>query len=181
MPPGPGGSMNQGEQTLLVTRPTRLLSLGYYVLMAFVWAIAGAFLLDLVPFVRGITIPVLGWSLERFAAVVFFVFGLISLLYAELVRKSTRYIITDVKVIREEGILSKRTAMVPYSHLERVEVTQSLLQRILRIGTVVVDTGDDSISIDMVPKPSEIQRILSQRMGRRPTEQASTDSRGRVQ
>lgn len=172
--------MNQGEQTLLVTRPTRLLSLGYYVLMAFVWAIAGAFLLDLVPFVRGITIPVLG-SLERFAAVVFFVFGLISLLYAELVRKSTRYIITDVKVIREEGILSKKTAMVPYSHLERVEVTQSLLQRILRIGTVVVDTGDDSILIDMVPKPSEIQRILSQRMGRRPTEQASADSRGRVQ
>ena len=174
--------MNQGEQTLLVTRPTRLLSLGYYVLMVFVWAIAGAFLLDFVPFVpEGITIPVLGWSLETFAAVVFFVFGLISLLYAELVRKSTRYIITDVKVIREEGILSKRTAMVPYSHLERVEVTQSLLQRILRIGTVVVDTGDDSISIDMVPKPSEIQRILSQRMGRRPTEQASADSRGRVQ
>ena len=174
--------MNQGEQTLLVTRPTRLLSLGYYVLMAFVWAIAGAFLLDLVPFVpEGITIPVLGWSLETFAAVVFFVFGLISLLYAELVRKSTRYIITDVKVIREEGILSKRTAMVPYSHLERVQVTQSLLQRILRIGTVVVDTGDDSISIDMVPKPSEIQRILSQRMGRRPTEQASADARGRVQ
>ena len=174
--------MNQGEQTLLVTRPTRLLSLGYYVLMAFLWAIGAAFLLDLVPFVpEAITIPVLGWSLETFAAVVFFVFGLISLLYAELVRKSTRYIITDVKVIREEGILSKRTAMVPYSHLERVEVTQSLLQRILRIGTVVVDTGDDSISIDMVPKPSEIQRILSQRMGRRPTEQASADSRGRVQ
>ena len=174
--------MNQGEQTLLVTRPTRLLSLGYYVLMAFLWAIAGAFLLDFVPFVpEAITIPVLGWSLETFAAVVFFVFGLISLLYAELVRKSTRYIITDVKVIREEGILSKRTAMVPYSHLERVEVTQSLLQRILRIGTVVVDTGDDSISIDMVPKPSEIQRILSQRMGRRPTEQASAESRGRVQ
>jgi uncharacterized membrane protein YdbT with pleckstrin-like domain len=174
--------MNQGEQTLLVTRPTRLLSLGYYVLMVFLWAIAGAFLLDFVPFVpEAITIPVLGWSLETFAAVVFFVFGLIALLYAELVRRSTRYIITDVKVIREEGILSKRTAMVPYSHLERVEVTQSLLQRILRIGTVVVDTGDDSISIDMVPKPSEIQRILSQRMGRRPTEQASADSRGRVQ
>ena len=173
--------MNQGEQTLLVTRPTRLLSLGYYVLMAFLWAIGAAFLLDLVPFVpEGITIPVLG-PLETFAAVVFFVFGLIALLYAELVRKSTRYVITDVKVIREEGILSKRTAMVPYSHLERVEVTQSLLQRILRIGTVVVDTGDDSISIDMVPKPSEIQRILSQRMGRRPTEQASALSRGRVQ
>ncbi|MGQ0797077.1 MAG: PH domain-containing protein [Methanobacteriota archaeon] len=173
--------MQHGEETLLVTRPTRLLSLGYYVLTLFVWGIAGAFLLDLVPYVpEGVRVPGLGWSLETFAAVVFFVFGLVSLLYAELVRKSTRYVITDVKVIREEGILSKRTAMVPYSHLERVDVTQSVLQRILRIGTVVVDTGDDSISIDMVPKPSEIQRILSQRMGRRPTE-AATGSAGRPQ
>jgi membrane protein YdbS with pleckstrin-like domain len=160
--------MYKGEQTLLVTRPTRLLSLGNYVLTIFLWGAALAFLLDLVPYVpEGIVIPYVGWSLETLLAVALFFFGLVSLLYAELVRKSIRYVVTDTKVFREEGILSKRTAMVPYSHLERVDVTQSLLQRILRIGTVVVDTGDDSISIEMVPKPAQIQSILSQRVGRR--------------
>ena len=73
-------------------------------------------------------------------------FALLALLVAELKRKSTRYVITDNKIIRVDGILSKRTSMVPYTQLERVDVTQSLLQRILQIGTVVVDTVPSEIA-----------------------------------
>jgi len=161
--------MYEGEQTLLVTRPTRLISFGYYVLFVFMLVLAGALILDLDALVGvpEITVPVLGWSLDNLLALVFGLIGVLSLLIGELRRKSTRYIITDNKIVREDGILNKRTAMVPYSHLERVDVSQRLLERILRIGTVVVDTGDDSMSMDMVPRPKQVQELLSQRMGRR--------------
>jgi len=157
--------MHSGEQTLLVTRPTRLISLRYYVLFVIAEALAVVFFAHLIPQIPAVT--VLGWSSNTIVAAFLAFVGLLSLLTAELKRISTRYMITDNKIIREDGILNKRTQMVPYTQLERVDLTQSLVQRILRIGTIQIDTGDDSISIEMVPKPAEIRELLSQRMGRR--------------
>lgn len=159
--------MDAAEKTLLVTRPTRLISFGYYVLFVLLAAAAFAFLIGFVPYVPDASVPLLGWSIDATAAVVLGFLALVVLLAAELRRISTRYMITDNKIIREDGILSRRTAIVPYTHLERVDLTQSLLQRLLRIGTLVVDTGDDSMSIEMVPHPGKIQELLSERIGRR--------------
>ncbi len=110
---------------------------------------------------------VLGWSTDTIAAIFFLFLAFVSFAVAELRRATIRYIITDNKIIREQGILSKDTQMVPYTQLERVDVRQSLVQRLLRIGTVVVDTGDDTLTIEMVPHPARIQELLSQRLGRR--------------
>jgi hypothetical protein len=48
-----------------------------------------------------------------------------------------------------------------------VDLHQSLGDRILRIGTIVVDTGDDVLNIDKVRHPRKIQELLSNRLGRR--------------
>ena len=53
------------------------------------------------------------------------------------------------------------------TQLERVDLHQSLSERILKIGTIVVDTGDDSLNIDKVRHPKQVQEILSNRLGRR--------------
>jgi len=161
--------MYQGEKTLLVTRPTRLVALRYYVGMFFSLILAGVFYFQVIErFAPSFpTLSVLGESTNVILAGVFLFLALLALLAAELLRKTTRYIITDNKIIREDGILSKRTAMSPYTQLERVDLHQSLLQRILRIGTIVVDTGDDSLNIDMIPHPRQVQDLLSARMGRR--------------
>lgn len=156
----------EGEQTLLETRPTRLISFKFYVLTAIAWVLAIIFfggLVDRIP-----NYVVFGaWDTNRIGAVFFGILGLLSLVTAELRRASTHYVITDNKIIRRDGILNKRTMMVPYTQLEKVDLNQSLLQRILRIGTLVVDTGDDSIEIEMVPRPGQVQDLLSRRMGRR--------------
>jgi len=160
--------MYQGEQTLLETRPTRLISFKYYVLMVLSWALSIVFLggfIEQIPVIP--TTPILGWSSNTIIAIFFAAVGLLSLLTAELGRAATHYIITDNKIIRQDGILNKRTMMVPYTQLEKVDLNQSLLQRVLRIGTLLVDTGDDHITIDMVPHPRKVQELLSQRMGRR--------------
>ena len=52
-------------------------------------------------------------------------------------------------------------------NLERVDLHQTLGQRILKIGTIVVDTGDDVLNIDMVRHPAKVQELLSARLGRR--------------
>lgn len=159
--------MYQGEQTLLTTRPTRLISFGYYVLFVLFLAGAVASLAGVLPYLPDGAVPAIGLSVDVTLAGVLAFLAFVVVLVAELRRASTRYTITDNRIIRQDGILSKRTSMVPYTQLERVDVTQSLLQRLLRIGTVVVDTGDDSMSIEMVPDPSKIQELLSSRMGRR--------------
>ncbi len=157
--------MHSGEQTLLVTRPTRLISFRYYVLFVLFEVLAVVIFAHLI---QGIpSRDVFGWSTNTIGAIALAFLGLISLAFAELKRASTRYMITDNKIIREDGILNKKTDMIPYTQLERVELDQSFLQRILRIGTLVVDTGDDMMKIEMVPKPAQVQELLSERMGRR--------------
>ena len=70
--------MYEGEQTLLVTRPTRLLSFGFYVLFVILLGAAVAFILDLVPVPEGIIVPFLGWTLETTAAAVLGTLSLLS-------------------------------------------------------------------------------------------------------
>lgn len=161
--------MAAGEQTLLVTRPTRLIALRYYVGTLLFFILGGLFFFGLVEalwpaFPSG---TVAGWPTDRLLGVGFAVLAILLLLVAELIRKSTRYTITDNKIIREDGILSKHTSMAPYTQLERVDLHQSFFQRILRIGTIEVDTGDDTMKIDMVPRPKQVRDLLSSRMGRR--------------
>ena len=161
--------MYQGEKTLLVTRPTRLIALRYYSAMVLALILAGAFVFNVIQwFAPTFPNPQVGsWQLSSIVAAFFLFLALVTFLTAELKRKTTRYIITDNKIIREDGILSKRKEMVPYTQLERVDLHQTLGQRILRIGTIVVDTGDDSMNIDMVPRPAQVQELLSNRLGRR--------------
>lgn len=157
-----------GERTLLTTRPTRLIAFRYYVLMVFsLLASPGLWFLEPLRRFANVGFTLSGWSLDHLLAVFFGILALYGFLRAELMRITTRYVITDNKIIREDGILSKSTQMIPYTQLERVDVRQSFLQRILRIGTVIVDTGDDTLDIEMVPRPREIQELLSDRLGRR--------------
>lgn len=160
-------SDHQGEQTLLTARPTRYIALHYYVL--FLIAIILSPLVYLHPWYFDL-IPATALgpvNLREVLTGLLLLVALYSLVRAELKRATTLYVITDNKIIRRDGILSKNTQMIPYTQLERVDLNQTLGQRILHIGTVVVDTGDDVMKIDQVSHPERIQQLLSQRLGRR--------------
>ena len=164
-----GATMYAGEQTLLVTRPTRLIALRYWSAMVLALIVA-AVLFFHVParFVPTFPNPAVGGvELSTILALLFLFLAFIAFLAAELKRKTTRYIITDNKIIREDGILNKNKEMIPYTQLERVDLHQTVGQRILRIGTIVVDTGDDTMKIEMVRRPAHVQELLSSRLGRR--------------
>lgn len=158
---------HDGEQTLLTAKPTRYIAFHYYVLMLVSLILAPLIFLhiwyfDLVPATQ--LGPV---TLRDILAALLLLLALYSLLRAELKRATTFYIITDNKIIRRDGILSRNTQMMPYTMLNRVDLTQSFGQRLLHIGSVLVDTGDDRMSIDHVAHPERIQQLLSARIGRR--------------
>ncbi len=156
-----------GEQTLLTARPTRYIAFHYYVLLLLSIILAPLVYLhpwyfDMIP------ATALGpITLRDILTGLLLLLALYSLIRAELVRATTFYVITDNKIIRRDGILSKNTQMVPYTQLERVDLNQSLGQRILHIGTVIVDTGDDMLKIEQISHPERVQELLSQRIGRR--------------
>lgn len=157
----------QGEKTLLTARPTRYIAFHYYVLFLIALVLVplvyfGTFFFDRIP---KVTIGPINTNLILMG--VLLLIALYALLRAELKRATTQYIITDNKVIRRDGILRKDTQMVPFTQLERVDLNQSLGQRILHIGTVVIDTGDDTLRIDHISHPEHVQELLSERIGRR--------------
>src|SRR5205823_13474537 len=98
---------------------------------------------------------------------VYLVLSIITFVADSLKRKTSRYNITDNKIMREDGILNENTQIIPYTQLERVDLHQTFGQRILKIGTIVVDTGDVTLKIDMVRHPAKVQELLSNRLGRR--------------
>lgn len=169
---GPGAAQGptdyQGEQTLYTARPTRYIAFHYYVLLILSLILAPAlwFLEPLLRYAK-VDLSLAGLSLDHILTILFLVLALYALIRAELKRATTRYIITDNKIIRQDGIMSKNTQMIPYTMLNRVDLNQSFGQRILHIGTVVVDTGDDVMKIDHIAHPEKVQQLLSQRLGRR--------------
>jgi len=163
----PATNDHQGEQTLMTMKPTRFIAF-YYYLGVLVFLILAPLVyfrpwyFDRIP---SATIGPVDTNLILTALLL--ILALYCLVRAELKRATTYYVITDNKIIRRDGILSKNTQMVPYTQLERVDLNQTFGQRILHIGTVVVDTGDDVLNIDHIPHPEKVQQILSQRLGRR--------------
>lgn len=165
----PGSPVDyRGEQTLMTMRPTRLISLRYYALTFLSLILAPTlWFVNPVAVFANVNVSVAGWSIDHMLTILFLILALYGFLRGELKRATTRYMITDNKIIREDGILNKNTVMIPYTQLERVDLRQSFVQRILRIGTVVVDTGDDTLDIEMIPRPTKVQELLSERLGRR--------------
>jgi uncharacterized membrane protein YdbT with pleckstrin-like domain len=85
-----------------------------------------------------------GWGIA--IAVVVGVFAL-SILLGLARRAATQYTITDRRLYIRRGILSRREQYTAIERVQNVETTQSLFERLLRVGTVDFDTAgtDDSV------------------------------------
>lgn len=163
----PSGStlsfMIASETTLHAVRPTRLIAFKHYA-VAIVFLVIAFLLWFFQVSLPNLPIP---RSLVVLAGSGFLVFlALLLLIIAELKRISTKYVVTDFRVIRHDGILRRRENVMPYTKVERVELLQSLLDRVLRIGTVVLDTGEDQILIAHVRSPRTIQQTIMTRIHR---------------
>lgn len=86
---------------------------------------------------------------------------------AELQVRSKTYYFTNQRIVAETGILSKNWIHVPYAKITDISVNKGIIDRMLDIGSIKIDTGGTGTfeeSIDSVRDPESIGRFIQSRI-----------------
>lgn len=77
-------------------------------------------------------------------------------------KQSLEVIITDHSVIYKRGIISKKSEEIPFSKINSVNVKQSLMERSLGYGDVIIMTGNDvnGIVLDNINDPQGLKNDI---------------------
>jgi len=110
-----------------------------------------------------------------------FAAGALMLPYLFFSIRTLRYTITARLIEREKGLFIKRVDSLDLARVKDVELTQSIVQRVCRIGTIEVyssDRTDPVLRIEAIPNPRPVYEGLrdaviqiSQRRGFMPLDQ----------
>lgn len=140
------------EQVIYEGRPSWRSILGFYILGLLVVAAAAA----LAFFVSG----------AGLAAVVGVAVLLGIVIVGWLKRISTRYAITDRRLRIQRGIVSRNVEEARLERVQNVNVSQSILERILQVGTIDFDTAsnraDDTFQFRGIAQPEKIVVLVDQ-------------------
>jgi hypothetical protein len=71
--------------------------------------------------------------------------------------------ISNKRTIRKEGIIRRHTSEVLHNHVRNVEIRQSFLQRIMKVGYLgISSSGQDGIEIEVrdLPRPYELKALI---------------------
>lgn len=76
--------------------------------------------------------------------------------------KNTQYTLTDKRIIIKRGLFNKEKISMPYAKVQDIDVSQSVLERILGAGDIVIYGGRDNVEtiLDEVPNPREVEEII---------------------
>lgn len=73
--------------------------------------------------------------------------------------------ISNKRTIRHEGIIRRHTSEVLHDHVRNVEIRQSLLQRIFKVGYIgISSSGQDGIEIEVkdIPRPYAVKALIDE-------------------
>ncbi|MBV8780393.1 MAG: PH domain-containing protein [Phycisphaerae bacterium] len=93
--------------------------------------------------------------------------GLLLIFIPPLRARTVRYRITNYRVDFERGLLSRNIDTLELWHIEDIHFHQSLLDRILNVGTIVIIGHDETMPrLDMtgLPNPRPLYETLKQRV-----------------
>ena len=91
--------------------------------------------------------------------------GLLILLIWWIKILGTTLIVTNERIIFRQGIFSKYTNEIYHTDVRNVQIRQSLLQRILRVGTIGISSAGQAgieITVRGIPHPQQIHDIIAQ-------------------
>ncbi|WP_302852741.1 PH domain-containing protein, partial [Methanosphaera stadtmanae] len=74
----------------------------------------------------------------------------------------TLYTLTEQRVIIRRGFFHKEKIAMSYSKIQDIEVSQSIIERILNCGNMIIYGGHDNSEtiLDAVPNPSKVEDIV---------------------
>jgi len=111
--------------------------------------------------------PATKWVLLAVAVVPF-----LHILWSILILKGgVRYRLTNYRLLRETGLLSRDINEIELLRVDDVSVHQNLLQRIFNVGTITVIAPSDplypTLKIDGIKNPIEVKELIRTHMRRR--------------
>ena len=109
-------------------------------------------------------------SLASYTAIAFFVIILITVIYIiwQLVGwYSVEYMLTDTKIIIKSGVLSTKRNYMPYTTIQDLNTSQSIIARMFNVGSVSVFSAYDNNQMELkyINNPSEVEDMIFSRMG----------------
>ncbi len=75
--------------------------------------------------------------------------------------KSTHFVLTDRRVIFRNGIVTRSGIDIPIRRINTVEFRHGLIDRLLRTGTLIIESAsDDPLSFDDIPQVERVHALL---------------------
>lgn len=76
--------------------------------------------------------------------------------------KFTEFVLTNERIIARSGVVAKVSKEIPLERVNDVTVTQSVLDRIVRAGDIVLESGGEfgQAEFDDVRKPVDVQKAI---------------------
>ena len=90
---------------------------------------------------------------------------------------TTHFVVTDRRVIFRTGLLTKRGVEIPLDRVNTVHFNQSLLERILGVGDLLIESGGETGQqrFTDIRQPDRVQRVLHAEMGARESRRRGGD------
>jgi uncharacterized membrane protein YdbT with pleckstrin-like domain len=160
-----GMNLSDGEEIVLDLHP-HWSRLALPVLVLLVTCLLAGFGVALIPKGGGQAIE--RWILVGIGAIVVIWFTVLP--YLRWI--TTRYVLTNDRLVIRTGILARHGRDVPLNRINDVSFSETVLERMLRSGTLVVESAGDNgqISLTDVPKVEHVQRevyrMVDQNLGK---------------
>jgi uncharacterized membrane protein YdbT with pleckstrin-like domain len=75
--------------------------------------------------------------------------------------RTTHFVVTDRRVLVREGVFTRQGMDIPLKRISSVQFRQSLLERMLGAGTLVIESdSDESLEFDDVPGVRRVHAVL---------------------
>jgi uncharacterized membrane protein YdbT with pleckstrin-like domain len=150
-----GMNLSDGEEIVLDLHP-HWSRLALPVLVLLVTCLLAGFGVALIPKGGGQAIE--RWILVGIAAIVVIWFTVLP--YLRWI--TTRYVLTNDRLVIRTGILARHGRDVPLNRINDVSFSETIFERMLRSGTLVVESAGErgQISLTNVPRVEYVQREL---------------------
>lgn len=78
----------------------------------------------------------------------------------------TNYVLTDSRIVIQRGFIHKERIMISYNKIQDIEIKQSLLERIIRVGDIIIYGANEMSEtvLDDIPSPRDAEEIILNRM-----------------
>ena len=147
-----------GEHVIFEGHPSWRSIMGFYVKGVLAVAAAGA----IAALVTKIADDEVKWGVVT--AVVLVAVGLL-VLVGLIKRMATVYSITNQRLHIRRGIVARKVQQTRLERVQNVNVNQTVLQRVLQVGTVDFDTagtGDSDFAFEGVAQPEKVMAAVDQ-------------------